>query len=80
MIRFTRSVFDFFIGAALFLLIGAAVFALVSIFAAARGYDWLVALLTPPAHIARLRLAKIAAQCRHRLSFAGGLFVAASPA
>lgn len=60
--------------------IGLAVVTLLTIVVAASAYDWLHALLFPPSKSLRLRIVELIAQCRHRLSFAGGLFVAASPA
>lgn len=46
-----------------------------------RGWsDWLRLVVTPQGGISFARAVAAVAQCRHRLSFKGGLFVSAIPA
>lgn len=46
-----------------------------------RGWsDWLRLVVTPQSGISFARARAAVAQCRHRLSFKGGLFVSAIPA
>lgn len=56
---------------------GAAVACLISILLLAAGFDHLVALIAPPLKSVRLRVTALVAKCRHRISFAGGLFIEA---
>lgn len=67
--RFFASAFRF--------VIGLAVTGLLLILVSAAVFDRLIALIMPPLKSARLRIVALAAKCRHRITFAGGLFVQA---
>lgn len=64
--------------ACLHLAVKAACVGLLVILVLAAGFDYLVALTTPPARTLRLRIVALAAKCRHRIVRAGGLFVEAA--